>query len=101
MKIKVYNIVFMQSYDDIEQLLNDLNIESLEDIDDNDLVNYLKQWEGSSISEHDSNIYSDDDLDTEFLGYCHNCDSDDNEGYLLSVNNSLNYCGLSYFKRIG
>jgi hypothetical protein len=52
------------------------------------------------LSHYDSNVYSADDLDTEFLGYKWD-DSKEDEGYLLSRNDNLNYIGLSYFKTVG
>lgn len=98
-KIKVYNIVFLQNQDSIDQMINDLGVTCLSDLDDTDVFNYLEQWHQDDLSHYDSNIYSVDDLDTEFLGYRWD-DSKENEGYLLSRNDNLNYVGLSYFKTI-
>jgi len=99
MKIKVYSIVFIQNQDEIEMLLSDLNKEDLIDISDKELFNYLSQWDQDNIECYDYNIQDASDIDSEFLGYRVDRRKS-KEGYLMACNTSLNYVGLSYFKRI-
>lgn len=98
MKAKVYSIVFMQSEDDLTQMASDLGVESWGDLDDNQIIEYLSQWD-NGIEHCDSNLYDAEKIDSELLGY--RVDRRKTKsGYLFSRNYRMNYCGLSYFERI-
>jgi hypothetical protein len=109
-QIRVYSIVFMQNDSDIEAMINEIYPKdereedndyelSLSDLDDEQIINHLMQWESGNIEEHSSAIHSRENLDGKFLGYRVD-KSKENEGYLFSRNDDLGYVGLSYFKVI-
>jgi hypothetical protein len=107
MKVKVYDIVFLQREDEIQHMKQDLHTD---EPDMNEIIEYLMEWDtvGGDLDSYDSNIYDYDDLNTEFLGYCivkkrgkwEYCKASElpSEGYLYSKKDSLGYYGLSYFK---
>ena len=94
-QVEIHNIVFMQNDFDIDILCQDLGVEDIGDLDDETIVEYLMQWHYPG--EHDVNLYSAKQIDTEFLGYRIDR-TNDREGYLFSRNDGLGYVGLSWFE---
>ena len=80
-KVLIENIVFCQGDD---------YIESMDDMSDSDLVNYLLEW--WYPGEHDTNWYDARGINTPFLGYEYKLDSD---VFLLSHNRRMGYAGIS------
>jgi len=98
-QIKVYNIVFIQSSDDIQSMYEALSVNDLDELNDKQIIEYLKQWVDSNLENHDSNLYDILHLDSEYLGY--RLDKRTKKsGFLFSRNDSLNYVGLSYYTQI-
>lgn len=109
MKVKVYNIVFLQTQDVVQQMWNDLGGE--DNVDMNDIIEYLMNWYDGYKSNYDSEIHDAEFLNTEFVGYAVFEDDDRvwqylnpaklmdyKSGYLFSANDSLGYYGLSYYE---
>lgn len=98
-KVTVYSIVFLQTQDDLQAMCQYLLAESLSDVSDEDLIEYLSDWEQGPMSQYSSHQYDADQIDTEFLGY--RIDKRRTKsGYLLSRNENLGYVGLSYFETV-
>lgn len=94
-KIRLENIVFLQG-DDYTQMCDDIDPDydpmgiMAAWIDESKLIDYLLQW--WYPSEHMENVYNAEDINTEFLGYERMIDGNT---FLLSLNESIGYAGLS------
>lgn len=100
MKIKVYSIAFLQQESQVKTLVEHFQAASLSEVSKEELFEYLKDtYHEDSLSSYDCNVRDFDDLDSEFLGFRMD-PSDDDKGYILTLNTALEYCGLSYFEKI-
>ena len=103
-KIKVYNIIFIQDHNSLDHFCSDLGVEGISDLSDEQIFDHLLNWD-MGLEHCASNVYNEDQLNTEFLGYQFApvgqvISDDQTEGYLLSRNDNLGYIGLSYYKTL-
>lgn len=82
--IKVENIISFQSVDEFERLTG----ADYYDLSDQELFEILEQWHYPG--EHETNFYSEDDINTVFLGHIYN------EKYLISRYENGLTIGLGY-----